>query len=182
MDETVKKFRDRRDARLKKRLDEFKEGDHPRDENGRFTSGGGSGASSGPNKVVPAKNPEKKGSASQNKVGKEYPVPKSLGMNSVSLAYSNAVDRGQDPVDVLKAYTRAYDKGIKITLGGEKYTKVGENKWKPENPRPTRSSSGFDDDREMAMKIANNFRNQEEAKIEGLKWPKPRMFKGDSNR
>ena len=45
MDKSVEEFRMRRDARLKKRLDEFKEGDHPRDENGRFTSGGGGGNS-----------------------------------------------------------------------------------------------------------------------------------------
>lgn len=42
MDDSVKKYFERRDARLKKRMDaEFREGDHPRDENGRFTSGGG---------------------------------------------------------------------------------------------------------------------------------------------
>ena len=44
MDKAVKKYRVRRDARIKKRMDAWEEGDHPRDENGRFTSGGGSSA------------------------------------------------------------------------------------------------------------------------------------------
>ena len=39
--DAVEKYRQRRDARIKKRMDDFKENDHPRDENGRFTSGGG---------------------------------------------------------------------------------------------------------------------------------------------
>ena len=41
--DAVEKYRVRRDVRLKKRMDEFNENDHPRDENGRFASGGGSG-------------------------------------------------------------------------------------------------------------------------------------------
>lgn len=45
MDDAVKKYKARRDARLKKRLDEFNENDHPRDGNGRFASGGGGGSS-----------------------------------------------------------------------------------------------------------------------------------------
>ena len=68
MDEAVKEFRARRDERIKKRMDDFKEGNHPRDENGRFTSGGRK--SSGPNKVIPAKNLEKKESVSRNIVRK----------------------------------------------------------------------------------------------------------------
>ena len=41
MDKTVEKYKRRRDARVKARMDSFNENDHPRDENGRFTSGGG---------------------------------------------------------------------------------------------------------------------------------------------
>ena len=51
MDIAVEKYKQRRDARIKKRMDEFSENDHPRDENGRFTSGGGAkkaGNASGP--------------------------------------------------------------------------------------------------------------------------------------
>ena len=43
MDNAVEKYRQRRDERIRKRMDEFKENDHPRDESGRFTSGGGGG-------------------------------------------------------------------------------------------------------------------------------------------
>jgi len=40
----IEKFRKRRASRILSRLDaKFEESDHPRDENGRFTSGGGSG-------------------------------------------------------------------------------------------------------------------------------------------
>lgn len=56
MDKSIEKYKARRDARLKKRLDEFEENDHPRDENGRFTSGGGGRMKSGPNRAIPAKN------------------------------------------------------------------------------------------------------------------------------
>lgn len=45
--DTVKKFRRRRELRLLHRgirLDEWKESDHPRDENGRFSNGSGGGA------------------------------------------------------------------------------------------------------------------------------------------
>ena len=51
MDKTVEKYKRRRDARVKARMDSFNENDHPRDENGRFTSGGGgksAGKSGGP--------------------------------------------------------------------------------------------------------------------------------------
>lgn len=51
MDNAIERYKARRDARLKKRLDEFKEGDHPRDENGKFTSGGGGGGQSKAKKV-----------------------------------------------------------------------------------------------------------------------------------
>ena len=44
MDNAVIKYRQRRDARMKKRMDDFEEGKHKRDEHGRFVSGGGSAA------------------------------------------------------------------------------------------------------------------------------------------
>lgn len=47
MDNAINKYKQRRDARIKKRMDAFEESDHPRDENGRFTSGGGSEKKSG---------------------------------------------------------------------------------------------------------------------------------------
>lgn len=42
MDNAVLKYQKRRDARIKKRMDDFEENKHKRDENGRFVSGGGS--------------------------------------------------------------------------------------------------------------------------------------------
>ena len=37
----IERYKKRREERLKKRMDGFNENDHPRDENGRFVSGGG---------------------------------------------------------------------------------------------------------------------------------------------
>lgn len=39
--DAVEKYRQRRDARIKKRMDDFEESKHKRDEHGRFVSGGG---------------------------------------------------------------------------------------------------------------------------------------------
>ena len=51
MEDSVKRYRQRRDERIKKRMDaDFREGDHPRDKNGRFASGGG-----GKGKVIKSK-------------------------------------------------------------------------------------------------------------------------------
>lgn len=49
MDKSVEKYRMRRDERIKERQKRFDwdENDHPRDENGRFSSGGGGKSSKG---------------------------------------------------------------------------------------------------------------------------------------
>ena len=67
MNDVVKKYMERRDARLKARMDEFNENDHPRDENGRFTSGGGGEAAAQPKKTAGAS--PKKSASGEGKNG-----------------------------------------------------------------------------------------------------------------
>ena len=68
MDDSVKKYKIRRKERVKKRLDDFTEGDHPRDESGRFSSGGGGKKVSNKNLAVRVENLPRKIGAPKNGV------------------------------------------------------------------------------------------------------------------
>lgn len=184
MDESIKKFKQRRDARLKKRLDDewiTIKGTHVMVDDDKNITKGPERLKSGANRAVPAKNlppkestplrngsrvvSEVKGSGTEGEQkGRAYPVPKDMSVGAMKKAYDRAVDGGKDPTDVLKGYTRGSEVGARITIGGDKgdsYTKVGENKWKPDNAHSARSASGYDDDRELALKIGNAFLNRE---------------------
>lgn len=231
MDKTIEKFWARRDARMKERMDaKFEENDHPRDENGRFTSGGGS--SGGSNKAERGgveKNRQERGgvarkmsksgeipqdvmgqldshnysdeiidraverkwitkeqaqkirsgssggkkteaaSARERMVertkGKAYPTPTKLDVSDMHSAYQKAVDGGDDPVDVLKGYTRAHDAGADMMIGGTHFKKVGENKWQTNDPGEKRSESGIETDRDIAMRLSSAFYNKENVDV-----------------
>lgn len=104
MDDVVKKYKIRRDARLKARMDEFNENDHPRDENGRFASGGGGGSA-----------PKKE---SGGKTGKDF-------TDSVKGAYKSG-----KPADVSAAVKGALNDmpvGGHVKIGKFDFKKVGDN-------------------------------------------------------
>ena len=156
MDESIKKFKQRRDARLKKRLDEFEENDHPRDENGRFTSGGGGRMKSGPNRAIPAKNlPPKettplrngarivrgtKGVGAEGRGKGAYPGIQSFGKEepgeSEALAKAGMMGEKAKKPDAVKRANKMKEmpEGTVIkTSVGDTFTKRGDNRWRVES-------------------------------------------------
>lgn len=118
MDKTVEKYLKRRDARLKKRTDEFNENDHPRDENGRFASGGA-------NRAVPAKDLPKKEATPFNEArvvrGKETKGTEGLKSSEKSSGVESGGSRPRPKtkIEIMKNSKKMYEKA-QNEIGGMK--------------------------------------------------------------